>query len=58
MHLATDRHVPPWQHLPEFVAALRRRGIRQVQVTTMLEQSRIWDGWLQGAAERHSAQVY
>ena len=54
MHLATDREEPPWAHLPEFVRALNERDIAQVKVTSMLEESKIWRGWLNKAAERHS----
>ncbi|MEN8162593.1 MAG: polysaccharide deacetylase family protein [Acidobacteriota bacterium] len=53
MHLATDRHEAPWAHLPQFVEALRQRGIEPCKVTTLLRQSAIWKRWLKRAEERH-----
>lgn len=56
MHLATDRHEAPWAHLPQFVAALRKRGIEPCRVTTLLGQSRIWKRWMERAEIRHRQQ--
>ena len=53
MHLATDREEAPWVHLPEFVQALRKRGIEPCKVTTLLRQSAIWRRWLEKAETRH-----
>lgn len=53
MHLATDRHEAPWAHLPQFVSALRKRGIEPCRVTTLLGQSARWKRWLNRAEARH-----
>ncbi|MCK5378708.1 MAG: polysaccharide deacetylase family protein [Acidobacteria bacterium] len=53
MHLATDRQEAPWAYLPQFVEALRRRGIEPCKVTELLEQSSIWKRWLSRAEIRH-----
>ncbi len=53
MHLATDRNEAPWAHLPEFVEALRKRGIEPCKVTTLLRQSAIWKKWVIRAETRH-----
>lgn len=53
MHLATDRDEAPWAHLPEFVEALRKRGIEPCKISTLLRQSAIWKKWLEQAENRH-----
>jgi peptidoglycan/xylan/chitin deacetylase (PgdA/CDA1 family) len=53
MHLATDRPEPPWQDLPRFLEGLDGRGVEPVQVTTLLEESKIWRPWLEKARKRH-----
>ncbi|MCD4748708.1 MAG: polysaccharide deacetylase family protein [Thermoanaerobaculales bacterium] len=56
MHLSTDRTEAPWLHLPEFIDTLEKRNLEPVKVTRLLEKSRIWKKWLEGARKRHSAQ--
>jgi peptidoglycan/xylan/chitin deacetylase (PgdA/CDA1 family) len=53
LHLSTTRTEAPWTHLPDFVAALRDRGITPVQVTDMLEDSPTWSPWLERARTNH-----
>jgi peptidoglycan/xylan/chitin deacetylase (PgdA/CDA1 family) len=53
MHMATDREEPPWQELPVFLDALKRRGLEPTTVTRLLEASPTWSKWLRRAEERH-----
>ena len=53
MHLATERSEPPWSDLPRFVTELRKRDVRPVKVSELLEASPIWREWLDRARERH-----
>jgi len=53
MHLATDRKEPPWEHLPEFVRALRKRNLQIVRISQLLEASPTWKKWLHRAEKRH-----
>ncbi len=53
MHLATERSEPPWAKLPEFLEAIKGRGLEPTQVTRLLESSRTWRPWLERAQNRH-----
>ena len=53
MHLATERSEPPWSDLPRFVKELRKRDVRPVKVSELLEASPTWRKWLERARERH-----
>jgi peptidoglycan/xylan/chitin deacetylase (PgdA/CDA1 family) len=53
MHLASDRHEPPWEALPTFVGALGKRDIEPVRVTDLLERSSVWASWLEQCREAH-----
>ena len=53
MHLASAREEAPWAHLPEFVEALRKRGIEPCRISTLLRQSAVWKKWLLRAETRH-----
>ena len=53
MHLATERSEPPWGELPRFVRELKRRDVRPVKISELLEASAIWRPWLERAEENH-----
>jgi peptidoglycan/xylan/chitin deacetylase (PgdA/CDA1 family) len=53
MHLATERSEPPWSDLPRFVKELKKRDVRPVKVSELLEESKTWRRWLERARERH-----
>lgn len=53
MHLATERSEPPWSELPRFVRELKRRDVRPVKISELLEASRTWRPWLERARENH-----
>ena len=53
MHLSTTRDEPPWEELPTFVEALRKRGVEPTTVVELLESSPTWRPWLRRAQARH-----
>ena len=53
MHLATERSEPPWTELPRFVRELKRREVKPVKVSELLEGSETWRKWLERARENH-----
>jgi len=53
MHLATERSEPPWTELPRFVRELKRREVKPVKVSELLEGSKTWRKWLEHARENH-----
>ncbi len=54
MHLATERSEPPWAELPRFVKELKRRQVKPVKVSDLLDESRTWKKWLEQARENHA----
>ena len=53
MHLSTERSEPPWTELPRFVRELKRREVKPVKVSDLLEGSKTWRKWLEQARENH-----
>ncbi len=53
MHLSTERSEPPWTELPRFVRELKRREVKPVKVSNLLEESKTWRKWLGKARENH-----
>lgn len=53
MHLATERSEPPWGELPRFVRELKRRDVKPMKISELLEASATWRPWLERARENH-----
>jgi len=53
MHLSTERSEPPWSELPRFVRELKRRQVKPVKVSDLLEESKTWSKWLERARKNH-----
>jgi len=53
MHLSTERSEPPWIELPRFVRELKRRQVKPVKVSDLLEESKTWRQWLERARKNH-----
>ncbi len=53
MPLATERQEAPWTKLPEFVTALRQRGVEPTTVSVLLAASPSWQDWLKRARANH-----
>ena len=55
MHLATRRHVPPWSVLPNFLHALKARGLHPGTVGALLRASPRWRSRLEKVEAIHRA---
>ena len=53
MHLATERSEPPWIELPRFVRELKRRDVKPVKISELIEASPTWRKWFERARENH-----
>jgi peptidoglycan/xylan/chitin deacetylase (PgdA/CDA1 family) len=53
MHLSTERSEPPWTELPRFVQELKRRKVKPIKVSDLLEESKTWRKWLERARKNH-----